>query len=111
VSEVGWIGDHSKKLYHYKLEMEKMMECLLDNIKAEIRTNQEKTDANLRQMTAGQELLKEEMLAKMETDKVRMEAKQEKLDAKLDAHHERMMARMDSQLEKMEAMEDVFEEM
>jgi hypothetical protein len=52
----------------------------------------EKTDANLKEMKAGQEHLKEEMLAK------------------LDAHHERMMARMDSQLEKMETTVDVFEE-
>jgi hypothetical protein len=49
-----------------------------------MNTNQAKTDATLREMRAGQELLKEEMLAK------------------LDVHHERMMAGMDSQLEKME---------
>jgi hypothetical protein len=47
--------------------------------------NQEKTDATRREIRAGKELLKEEMLAQ------------------LDAHHERMMARTNSQLEKMEA--------
>jgi uncharacterized coiled-coil protein SlyX len=110
VSEVGWIVDCSKKLYRHKMGMEQMMACLLDEIKAEIRTNQAKTVAYLRQMIASQELLKEEMLAKMETNKERMEANQEKVDAKLDAHHERMMVRMDSQLEKMEATVDVFKE-
>jgi hypothetical protein len=44
-----------------------------------------KTDATVREMKAGQEIMKEEMLAK------------------LDDHLERMMSRMDSQLEKMEA--------
>jgi hypothetical protein len=44
-------------------------------IKAEIRTNQAKTDATLQELKAG----------------------------KFDAHHKRMMARMDSQLQKMEA--------
>jgi hypothetical protein len=47
--------------------------------------NQGETDATLREMRAGQELLKEDMLAK------------------LHAHLERMMARMDSQLVKMVA--------
>jgi hypothetical protein len=47
--------------------------------------NQAKTDASLKEIRAGQEHLKEQMMAK------------------LDAYHERMMARMDSQLEKMEA--------
>jgi hypothetical protein len=105
-SEVGWIRDRSKKLYRHKMEMEEMMAGLLGIIKSEIRTNH----ANLRQMVASQELLKQEMLAKMETNKERIEANQEKLDAKLDAHHERMMVRMNYHLEKMEAMVDVFEE-
>lgn len=55
-----------------------MMACLL----TEIRTNQAKADANLKEMmeeiTASQELLKKEMLAK------------------LNAHHERMTARMEA---------------
>jgi hypothetical protein len=77
------------------MEMEEMMACLLAKMKPEIRTNQAKADDNLKEMmedmTASQELLKEEMLAK------------------LNAHHKRVMARMDSQLEKMEAVEDVFD--
>jgi transcription termination factor NusB len=44
----GWIGDLSKKLYCHIMEMEQMMACLL----AEIRTNQEKTDANEAKMDA-----------------------------------------------------------
>jgi hypothetical protein len=35
----GWIGDRSKKLYHHTMEMEQM--------KAEIRTNQAKADTSL----------------------------------------------------------------
>jgi hypothetical protein len=62
--------------------MEEMMACLL----AEMKINQAKTNANLKEMRVSQKLLKEEMLAK------------------LNGHHERMMARMDShQLYKMEA--------
>jgi hypothetical protein len=53
---------------------------------AKIKANQVKMDTNLREMRAGQELLKEEMLAKFDA-------------------HERMMTRTDSQLEKMEAMD------
>jgi hypothetical protein len=49
-----------------------------------MKNNQAKMAANLNEIRAGKELLKE-MLAKIE------------------AHHERMMARMNSQLEKMEA--------
>jgi hypothetical protein len=61
------------------MEVVKMMACLL----AEIKTNQEKMDANLEEMKGSQEYLKEEMLAKMETS-------QERVDVKLDAHHERI---------------------
>jgi hypothetical protein len=64
------------------MKMEQMMARLLAKIKAGIRINQAKTDANLRDMGADQELLKEEILAKMETDQEMMEA-----------HHERMMAK------------------
>jgi hypothetical protein len=81
-----------KKLYHHTMEMQQMMERLLakmDTNQAEIRTNQAKTDASLREM-------REVMLAKMETS-------QERMDAKIDPHHERMMAKMDYQLEEMEA--------
>jgi hypothetical protein len=67
------------------MEMEQVMARMLAEMKAEIRTNQAQTAANLREMRAGQELLEEEM------------------PTKLDAHHERMMARMGSQLEKVEA--------
>jgi hypothetical protein len=100
----GWIGDHSKKLlYRHTVEMEQMMACLL----AEMKTNQARTAASLKEMKeemrAGQELLKEEMLTKMETD-------EERTDAKLDAHHERMMAGMNSELEKVEDAVGVFEE-
>jgi hypothetical protein len=59
---------------------------------AKTDANQEKMDTTLKEMEAGQELLKEEMLAK------------------LDDHHRRMMARMDSQLEKMEAIVEAFKE-
>jgi hypothetical protein len=48
---------------------------------------QKKMDANLEEMKAGQEHLKEEMLAEMETN-------QGRIDAMSDAHHERI--RMDS---------------
>jgi hypothetical protein len=51
----------------------------------EMKANHAKTNTNLVEMTASQELLKEVMLAN------------------LDAHHERIMARMYSKLEKMEA--------
>jgi hypothetical protein len=67
---------------------EQMMECLLGKVAAmqeKVVSHYENMDTTLREMTAGQELLKEEMLTK------------------LDAHHERMMARIGSQLEKMEA--------
>jgi hypothetical protein len=63
---------------------------------AEVRTSQEKTNVNLKEIRAGQEHLKEEMRAGQEPLK-------EEMLAKLDAHHKRMMARMDSWLEKMEA--------
>jgi hypothetical protein len=43
----------------------------------------EKMDANLEEMKAGQEHVKEDMLAKMETN-------QERRDAKLDARHKRI---------------------
>jgi hypothetical protein len=80
-----WIGGGSKS-YIAKMETERMMARLL----AEIRNKQAKADANLREMRAGQELLKEEMLAKMETYQERMEV-----------HHERVMAKMDSRIETM----------
>jgi hypothetical protein len=53
--------------------------------KEDIKTNQAKVDASLKEIRAGQELLKEKMLAKMETNQ------------------ERMMDKKDSQPEKMEA--------
>jgi hypothetical protein len=52
----GWIADPSKKLYHYIMEMEQVMEYLVAAI--------EKVDANLQEMKASQEHLKEEMLAR-----------------------------------------------
>jgi hypothetical protein len=74
------------------MEMEQMMAYLLANIKAEIRTSQAKTDATLKELKAGQEHLKDEILTKMEIN-------QEKMMAKLDASHQRLMARIDSKLE------------
>jgi hypothetical protein len=62
-----------------------MREEMTARLEIMMQNNQEKTDANLKEIRAGQEHLKGKMLAK------------------LDAHHERIMARMDSQLEKMEA--------
>jgi hypothetical protein len=50
----GWIGDHSKTLHRHTIEMEQIMTRLL----AEIRTNQEKSDANLNEIWAGQQHLK-----------------------------------------------------
>jgi hypothetical protein len=47
------------------MEMEQMMACPL----AKMRINQGKTDANLKEIRANQELLKEEMLAKMGPNK------------------------------------------
>jgi hypothetical protein len=76
------------------MELEQMMACLL----AEMKTNQVKMDANLKEMKevrAGQEHLKEEMRACQEL--------KEEMLAKLDAHHERTMVRIGSQLRKMEA--------
>jgi hypothetical protein len=67
------------------MEVEQMMTCLLE----EMKTNQTKMDASLREM-------KEEM-------PVKMEANQGKVMAKLDAHRERMMIKIDSQLALMEA--------
>ena len=59
----------------------------------EMKSNQAKTDVNLKEMkeerTAAHELLKHDMLAKMR-------ANQEWMDAKRDVHRERMMAMMDS---------------
>jgi hypothetical protein len=40
------------------MEMEQMMECLLAEITAEIRANQAKMDAHLREMRTGEELRK-----------------------------------------------------
>jgi hypothetical protein len=40
----GWIGDHSKTLHRHAVEVEQMIACLL----AEIRTIQERRDANHR---------------------------------------------------------------
>jgi hypothetical protein len=65
--------------------MEQLLECLL----AKMDTNQAKTEANLREMTASQELLKEEMLVKMETNQERMEANHDNMDAKVDANQEK----------------------
>jgi TATA-binding protein-associated factor Taf7 len=45
---------------------------------ADIRTNQSKADANLKEIRASQELLKEEMLAKMEA---KIDTNQEKMEA------------------------------
>jgi hypothetical protein len=70
------------------MEVEQMTACLLAEIRTsrvKMNANQAKADTNLREMRAGQEVVKQEMLAK------------------LDAHHERMMVRMDSWLKKMEA--------
>jgi hypothetical protein len=71
------------------MKIDQIMERLL----AEIRTNEAKGDANLKEM-------KEEMTARLEE---KIDTNQEKMIAKFDAHHERMMARMDSQLGKIEA--------
>jgi hypothetical protein len=64
------------------MEMEQRMACLLDKMKAEIRTNQAKVDANLKEIK--EEIMarleamiqnnQDEMLAKMETNQERMEA-------------------------------------
>jgi hypothetical protein len=72
------------------MEVEQMMTCLLADIRTnweEMKTDQAKIEANLREMRAGQELLKEEMLAKMETSQEWMEANQEKMDAKMDTKY------------------------
>jgi hypothetical protein len=60
------------------MEVEQMMAQMLDKMKAEIRTNQAKMEATLKEVRAGQELLKEEMLAKIN-------ASQEQTKAKMDA--------------------------
>jgi transcription initiation factor IIE alpha subunit len=46
-------------VYRHIMEMEQMMTCVLDEMKAEITTNQAKVDANLKQM-------KEEIMARLE---------------------------------------------
>jgi hypothetical protein len=61
-------------------DLREMREEIMAGLETMIQSNQEETDANLKEIRAGQELLKEEMLAKLE------------------AHHKRMMTRMDSQL-------------
>jgi hypothetical protein len=53
-----------------------MMARLLAEIKAEIRSNKAKTDANLKEMRASQELLKQKNVAKMENNQEEMEAKE-----------------------------------
>jgi hypothetical protein len=57
-----------------------------------IQNNQEKMDANLMEIRAGQEHLKEEMLTKMETNRERMDAKidtnQENIEARIEANNE-----------------------
>jgi hypothetical protein len=61
------------------MEMEQMKAHLLAEIKDDIKTNQGKADANLKEMKeemrASQELLKDEMLAKMETNHEKVDAK------------------------------------
>jgi hypothetical protein len=69
------------------MEMEQMMARLLAEIKTDISMNQAKMDATIRELRAGQEFLKEEMLVK------------------LGVHYGRIMARVNSQVEKMEAMD------
>jgi hypothetical protein len=90
------------------METEKVMARLLDEMKAETKINQEKTDANVKkirveqehikeEMRAGQKLLKEEMLAKMVTN-------QEGMDAKIDAGQEMVEARIDANDGKLEVV-------
>jgi hypothetical protein len=60
------------------MEMEQIIACLLAEIKIEIRTNQAKTDANLKEM-------KEEMTSRPEAmimnNQERMKPNHEKMDA------------------------------
>jgi hypothetical protein len=77
-------------------DLREMGEEIMARLEAMLQNNQEKTDANQKEIRVGQELLKEEMLAKMESN-------QERMDAMLDSLHERMIARMGSHIEKMEA--------
>jgi RecA-family ATPase len=70
----------------------------------QIKTDQVKTEANLREMRSSKELLKEQMLAKIEISQERMEANQEKLDAKTDANQEKMQARIDGNNEMFEVL-------
>jgi hypothetical protein len=58
-----------------------------------IQNNQEKMDASLLEIRAGQERLKEEMLTKMETNRERM-------DTKIDANQENMEAMIEANDEK-----------
>jgi cob(I)alamin adenosyltransferase len=67
------------------METEQMMAHLLARMKAEIRTNQAKTDANLKEM-------KEEMMARLEA---KVEANNEKvkpIQEKVVCNHEELMA-------------------
>jgi hypothetical protein len=61
----GLATGHTGLLYHNTMEMEQIMARLLAEKKAEIRTNQTKTDSILKEMKANQE----EMLARKE-DKI-----------------------------------------
>jgi F0F1-type ATP synthase membrane subunit b/b' len=60
------------------VEVKQMMAQMLAEMKPEIRTNQDKADANLKEIRAGQELLKEEILAKM---KAKIDTNQKKMKA------------------------------
>jgi hypothetical protein len=51
------------------------VEQMMSRLLAEMKTNQAKMDTSLKEMRAGQELLKEKMLAKVETNQERMGAK------------------------------------
>jgi hypothetical protein len=87
------------------MEMEEVMTHLLAGMKPEIRTNQAKVDANLKEM-------KEEMVARVkaviqnnqEEMLSRMETIQEKTDAKIDSNQEKKEAMIDTNNEKYEVL-------
>jgi DnaJ-domain-containing protein 1 len=72
------------------------MEQMMERMVAATGRVGAKSGANLKEIRAGQEHLKEEIRASQELLKKEMMAK-------LDSHHKGLMARMATQLEKMEA--------
>jgi hypothetical protein len=98
--------------------MEQMMACLLSEMKAEIRTTGEEMKTNQAKMDANLKEMKEGMTARLEA---KLGANNEMVvllqgtffswldahQAKIEAHHEEWMATMKASQERMKAMVDI----